>query len=49
MVGGRCQLHFIFGESTYPIVPYWDMSQIQSGMTAYCCSFILVADYLLLK
>ena len=33
-------MHFIFGISTYPIVPYRNLPQILSGMTAHWCSLI---------
>lgn len=42
-------LTFIFGISTYPIVPYRNLPQILSGMTAHCCSLISEANPLLLK
>ena len=37
---GRCKTHFIFGETSYPIVPYRNLPQILDGLTAHCCSLV---------
>ena len=37
---GRCKTHFIFGETSYPIVPNRNLPQILDGLTAHCCSLV---------